>query len=286
MVDSISILGYGFVGKSCGYLCEKNNIEFNVYDPILKQGSFNYFDNLEKLINYVEVDCQGIHYIIICVPTPSDSEGNCDISIINNLLEDLNKLITKETYILIKSTVVPGTCKKFNEKFNSLNIIFFPEFLRAATCFDDIYNAKFVLLGIPENFCLLNCQKILKIIRRLYSHNNNIEIILKNYEECEVFKYTLNTYFATKITFFNEIYDLCEKMNVDYQDLKQLFKYDSRIGNFGIHVPGPDGNFGFSGVCLPKEIRGMIKLQENLGLSNEFMKCVDKRNVDFRKKND
>jgi len=280
---TISILGFGFVGRSISHLCDKNNLEYNVYDPVYKENVFNYFDNLEKLINYAEFE-SGIHYIIICVPTPSDSEGNCDVSIIKNLLQELSKLITKETYILIKSTVVPGTCTKFNEEFSSLNILFFPEFLRAATCFEDIYNAEFVLLGISSSFGITNYQKILKLIRELYSHNKNIEILMKSYEECEIFKYTLNTYFATKITFFNEIYELCEKMNVDYQVLKEMFKFEPRIGEYGIVIPGPDG-FSYGGACLIKEINGMVKLQENLGLSNELMKCVQKRGIDFRKKN-
>ena len=163
--------------------------------------------------------------------------------------------------------------------------MFSPEFLTEKNYLDDIYNAKFVILGIPPKFDMSKYQKILKVIRLFYKHNSQIDIFMRSYEEAELFKYTLNTYFATKITFFNEIHELCEKMDVDYQKLKELFKLDPRVGEYGTVVPGPGNEFyGFFLKCLPKEVVGMIKLQEKLELSNELMVCVDKRNKYFNNK--
>lgn len=277
---SINIIGYGYVGSSMGYLCEKNNIEFNVCDLNQKEGAFNYFNNVSELVNFSETNSD-INFYVIAVPTPSDTQGNCDTSIVRNILSQLRMLVNKETYVIIKSTLVPGTSNSLNIQFPTLNIVFCPEFLRQKTYKDDIYNAEFVLLGIPPKFDMVKYQNILKVIRIFYKHNTQIDILMRSYEECELFKYTLNTYFATKITFFNEIYNLCESMDVDYQKLKDLFKLDKRVGDYGITIPGDHGR-GYSGVCLPKEVRGMIKLQDNLGLSNELMKCIDKRNKDFR----
>jgi UDPglucose 6-dehydrogenase len=278
---SINIIGFGYVGSAMGHLCEKNNIQFNVYDVQKKRGNFNYFNNIIYLVNFSESNSE-INFYIIAVPTNSDSDGNCDTSIVKSVLENLKDNITKETYVIIKSTIVPGTSKELSEKYTNFDIIFCPEFLTQKNYLDDIYNAKFVLLGISDNFNMTKYQKILSIMRRFYKHNTQIDIFMRSYQECELFKYTLNTYFGTKITFFNEIYDLCEKMNVDYQKLKELFSLDSRVGEYGITVPGDHGR-GYSGVCIPKEVSGMIKLQEKLGLSSELMKCVDKRNKDFRK---
>ena len=281
MDESISIIGLGYVGGAHSSLLNKNDIEYNVCDINLKQGNFNYFNNVEDLIKYSEAK-SNVHYIMICVPTPSDHEGNCDISIVKDILNKLNENITKETYIIIKSTLVPGTSQMFNELFPKLNILFSPEFLKQKSYKEDIYNAKFIILGIPPSFNMTQYPKILKVMRLFYKHNSCIEIYMKSYEEAELFKYTLNTYFGIKITFFNEIYDLCQKMNVDYQKLKELFKLDQRVGEYGITVPGDHGR-GYHGVCIPKEVSGMIKLQEKLGLSSELMSCVDKRNKDFRK---
>lgn len=278
---SINIIGMGYVGGGMAHLCEKNNIEFNVFDIQKKQGSFNYFNNITDLVNFSESNSE-INFYIIAVPTNSDSEGNCDTSIVRSVLERLNNNITKETYVIIKSTIVPGTSKELSEKYTNLDIIFCPEFLTQKNYLNDIYNAKFVLLGINDNFDMTKYQKISNLMRLFYKHNSQIDIFMRSYEECELFKYTLNTYFGIKITFFNEIYDLCEKMNVDYQKLKELFSLDSRVGEYGITVPGDHGR-GYHGVCIPKEVRSIIKLQEKLGLSSELMSCVDKRNNDFRK---
>jgi len=277
MTDIISIIGYGYVGSSIGYLCQKNNIEFNVYDIENKQGNFNYFDNISKLISFSEKKGD-IHYIMIAVPTPSDTKGQCDISIIKSVLLQLQAVVTKETYIIIKSTLVPTTCRKLSEEFQDLNIILSPEFLREDSYKDDVYNAKFILLGIPLKFNLEKYQKILKLMRLFYKHNSQIDIFMKSYEECEVFKYTLNTFFITKITFFNEIFELCDKLGVDYQKLKNMFSLDPRIGEYGITIPGLDGKFGAGKKCLPKELAGMIVLREELGLDNSILKEVQKKN--------
>lgn len=279
--QSINIIGYGYVGSAMGHLCEKNDIEFNVYDIQKKEGKFNYFNNIIDLVKCSENNSE-INFYIIAVPTNSDSEGNCDISIVKSVLESLKNNVTKETYVIIKSTIVPGTSKELSEKYTNFDVIFCPEFLTQKNYLNDIYNAKFVLLGIPNKFNMTKYQKILNVIRTFYKHNTQIDILIRSYEECELFKYILNTYFGIKITFFNEIYDLCKKMNVDYQNLKELFSLDPRVGDYGITVPGDHGR-GYHGVCIPKEVRGMIKLQEKLGLSSELMSCIDKRNNDFRK---
>jgi UDPglucose 6-dehydrogenase len=281
---TISIIGYGYVGSAMGSLCEKNNVEFNVCDLNPKEGNFNYFNNVSDLVNFSETTSD-INFYVIAVPTPSDLEGNCDTSIVRNILSQLKMLVNKETYTIIKSTIVPGTARNFNELFPELNIVFSPEFLTEKNYLDDIYNAKFVILGIPPKFDMSKYQKILKVMRLFYKHNSQIDIFMRSYEEAELFKYTVNNFLATKITFFNEIHELCEKMDVDYQKLKELFKLDSRVGEYGTIVPGPGNEFyGFHLGCLPKETRAMIKLQEKLELSNELMVCIDKRNNYFKNK--
>jgi UDPglucose 6-dehydrogenase len=287
---SVNILGYGFVGSACGFLCEKNNVEFNVCDTQLKTGNFNYFNNIPELVCFSESKSD-VNFYFICVPTPSDSEGKCDTSIVENVIKQLSLIVKKRSIIVIKSTIKPGTTRNIYNKYNNekLDIVFCPEFLREVSYKDDIYSAEFVLFGIDEGQkALINDLKDLftnYLYKHKYKKNNesSFEFYFKTFEECELFKYTLNTFFATKITFFNEIYELCNKIGVDYQNLKSLFKLDKRIGDYGTVVPGMDG-FGYTRSCLPKEIRALIKLQEELGLSNDLACCVDKRNLYFRSK--
>lgn len=270
---NINIIGFGFVGKSVGNLLKKNNIEFNVYDI-----NESYYKTLKDLVVSCEKKSDNVYFI--CVPTPSTLNGDCDTSIVYSVVNELSELISSESIIIIKSTIKPGTTRTLAEKFDNLNIIFCPEFLKEKSANDDMYNANFVLFGMDTKNEQLS-KKLTNMFIKIYSHKQ-IECYIKSYEEAELFKYTVNTFLATKITFFNEINELCEKIGVDYQKLKQLFDLEPRIGTYGIEVPGPDGKFSFSGKCLPKEICGMIKLQENLELSSEFMKCVKKRGDDFR----
>lgn len=287
--NSINILGYGYVGSACGFLCEKNNVEFNVCDTQLKSGNFNYFNNIPELVKFSE-STSDINYYFICVPTPSDSEGKCDTSIVEAVIKQLALIVTKRSIILIKSTIKPGTTRilfdKYSNSNKNLDVVFCPEFLREVSYKEDVYSAKFVLLGIDRTQThLIDDLKDL-FTNYLYKHRyneNELQFYFKTFEECELFKYTLNTFFATKITFFNEIYELCDKMGVDYQNLKSLFKLDKRIGDYGTVVPGMDG-FGYTRSCLPKEIRALIQLQKELGLSSDLASCVDKRNLHFRSK--
>ena len=204
---SISIIGMGYVGGAMSYLCEKNNVEFNVCDIQQKEGRFNYFNNIQELVKFSESN-GSINYYVVCVPTPSDLEGNCDISIVKSVLEQLKNNINKETYVIIKSTLVPGTCKELNEKYPDLNIVLCPEFLTEKNYLNDIYHAKFILLGIPPKFDMVKYQKILKVMRLFYKHNSQIDIFMKSYEECELFKYTVNNFLAVKVWYFNKIYDI------------------------------------------------------------------------------
>jgi UDPglucose 6-dehydrogenase len=279
---SVNIIGYGFVGSSIGHLCEMSNTKYKIYDtqPKDSNGKYECYGSVADLVSNSEKSNTDNFYFI-SVPTPSDEHGNCDTSIVDNVLEKLSACCNhSSTYVIIKSTIVPGTCKRLFEKYSQLNITFCPEFLRELTCKDDIYNANFVLCSSSNQ---TTQEKISKLFSSLYKHNPNIEIIFKSKEECELFKYTLNVHFAMKVWYFNEIYELCEKLDVDYQSLKTLFKLDQRIGDYGTTVPGDDG-FGFSKSCLPKEIKGMMKLQENLGIPNEVFKDVIKRNNYFRTK--
>jgi UDPglucose 6-dehydrogenase len=270
---SINIVGAGFVGSAVGYVHEQNNIAYNVYDLQKKQGGYKYFtSDIKDLIAHSEEE-NDINYYFICVPTPSDSEGNCDTSIVELVVSQLELYTTKKTVVLIKSTLVPGTCQTLANKYKKVEIVLNPEFLREATHKDDMYNADFVLIG-SNNLSRESFEQLSDMFRKLYTHNPDIEIISKTFEECELFKYTLNVHLAVKVWYFNKIYELTEKLGVQYDSLKPLFKLDPRIGDYGTKVPGPDGKRGYGLSCLPKETRGMMKLQETLGLDNSVLKQI------------
>jgi UDPglucose 6-dehydrogenase len=305
MKYNINIIGYGFVGQAIGNLLIKNKILFNVYDIIPKM-SLSFFLTLNGLVKTSETN-NHINIYFICVPTPSDPCGNCDTSIVKNVIKQLSELISKESIIIIKSTIKPGTTREINYLYKqnkNIDIVFSPEFLREVSSNTDMYNTKQALFGIGvdslqfptlENYILKN--KIEYLFKNiLYSHKKikwyqrfskkfiPFKIYFGTFEEMELVKYTINSFLAVKVWYFNEIYELCEKLNIDYQIFKKLFPLEPRLGTYGQQVPGYDGKFGFGLSCLPKEILGMRQLQQELELPSNVLYEIIQRNNQIRSK--
>jgi UDPglucose 6-dehydrogenase len=278
---TINIIGFGYVGGAIGYLCDKNGIDYNVCDPIVKKTNGYFTTDVKALVRHAE-RLSKTNFYFVCVPTPSSVGGECDISIVQNVIDIINRYCTTDSHIIIKSTLVPGTVRKLDNSYKNVSITISPEFLRESSYTDDIYYAPFVLIGLSD--CEIHAEVITGIFKELYVHNSNVEFHIKTYEECELFKYSLNVYLAMRVWYFNKIYEIAEKMGIDYQAFKPLLRLDSRIGLYGTMVPGPDGKFGFGLGCLPKECRGMVKLLENLELDNSVLKQVLEENNEFRKK--
>lgn len=282
MTTLINIIGYGYVGSALGHVCAVNGVPFCTYDIIKREDpmSLGNFDKLNELVMYSESKNERNVYFI-CVPTPNRESGECDTSTISSILSDLSKMCTRRTYVIIKSTVEPGTCRRFSNEFGTelLSIAYCPEFLREKTFREDMYDAKFALLGFNK---LEESPFEADIMRWIYNHNKSIEVIDRTYEQCELFKYTINVYLSVKVWFFNEVDSLCNKLNVDYSDLQSLFRLDDRIGESHTDVPGHDGKRGFGGKCLPKETRAMRYLQQTLGIDDTILSKILERNTLFR----
>lgn len=281
MYNFINIIGYGYVGSGMGYLCKKNNVPFCTYDLIKKSENcaLKNFDNLSEMASYSEKENK-VNIYFVCVPTPNKENGECDLSIIKCVLKELS--LRENVLVIIKSTVEPGSCTLLSEEFKELSVVFCPEFLREKTFQDDIYNAKFVLLGHNQSHKQEIKNVAENVIKDLYKHNAEIEIISCLYEECELFKYTINVFLSVKVWFFNEVNEISKKLGVDYNRLKNLFVLDPRIGDSHTDVPGHDGQLGFGGKCLPKETKAMRYLQKKLGLDDKVLSEILRRNNEIR----
>lgn len=279
----LNIVGYGYVGSAIGHVCKQNQIPFTTLDVEKKNepSAACNFDDIKDMVTYAEsVDETTI--VFICVPTPSCSNGDCDVSIVKGVLCKLANLCQKQTLVFVKSTLKPGTSRQLQSAFPQLEIVFCPEFLREKTFQDDMYNAQFVLLGVHEKM-YAGVDKYTSVVTNLYKHKN-IDVHVCCYEEAEMFKYTINGFLSVKVWYFNEIYNVCEKLGVSYKSLKRLFSLEPRIGESHIDVPGHDGQYGFGGTCLPKETRGMAFLQKQLGINSTVLLNILDRNDEFRLK--
>ncbi len=257
----IGIIGQGFVGNAI-YQKFKNYFDVHTYD--LDESKSN--DTKENVIHQ--------QYLFLCLPTPMNTNGSCNVDIIERELENIDLIADNQEIIktvVIKSTIPPGTTQKWNKKYEALNIVFNPEFLTEANAIEDFNNQNRIILGGPR--------PATTELRRLYSKVfPKAHIIKTDSTHAEMVKYLTNSFLATKVSFANEIYQVCEKLNIDYDKVVEYATLDDRLGKSHWNVPGPDGDFGFGGHCLPKDLSALIYLAMNLNTETNVLNAVEETN--------
>ena len=253
----IIITGYGFVGKAVAKAIEPYNV-LHIVDP---------------KINYSIVsDYKYAEGVIICVGTPSNYSGDCDLSAIREVMNT----VPVHLPVLIKSTIPPDLLEKILKEYPDHNICYSPEFLRAATAEEDFKNQTHMLLGgddpfgIWENLFRLALPKLKTIFHCTIA-------------EASMTKYATNAFLSVKVAFFNQIYDLCEHNKSDYNVVVNLLKLDDRIGASHTQVPGPDGRRGFGGACFPKDAEAFIHFADRAQVSHTLVESATKYNKKVRK---
>lgn len=269
----IGIVGKGFVGTAVQNGFSPNvgcDADVKVYDKDPSRS----LNSLDETVNLSD-------FVFISVPTPSNPDGSIDLQILDQALEDISNVINNDnTIILIRSTVVPGTCSTFQKKYPNLKIVFNPEFLTERSAnFDFINQTRFILGGEKSN-----TEKVSNLFK--WRFGKTISIIETNYESSELIKYMANTFFATKISFLNDMKILSDKVNANWEDVIEGFVRDGRVGHSHLNVPGHDGKLGFGGSCFPKDIQAIISFAEDLDIDMSVLKGAWKTNLKVRPEKD
>lgn len=266
---NIGVIGNGFVGSAivAGFSLHAN---VRVYDE----------NSLLSVDSFDETVCQS-DYIFVCVPTPMSLEtGRIDLSIIESVFERVQKINTRrDNVFIIKSTVIPGTVEKLMVAYPTLNIIFSPEFLTERNAKLDFINSSRIVLGGNAQIV----DRTEKMFRTRFPHT---PILKTDVGTAQFIKYMNNCFFATKVTFMNEMKQAADKMDVNWDDAIRGFLLDGRVGNSHIDVPGHDGQFGFGGKCFPKDLNAFINLFQDYGVDPKVMKAVWNKNIEVRKEKD
>jgi len=269
----IGIIGSGFVGNAVRYGFSPNvgvDAKIRVYD----KNPSKSLHTLEEVV--IESDI-----IFLSVPTPSNKDGTINVDIVDEALNDMNVYAASvDNIILLRSTVVPGTTRKLQEKYSNLRIVFNPEFLTERSAnFDFINQTRFILGGNSADI-----KEVSELFRQRFGHS--ISIVETNYETAELIKYMTNTFFATKISFLNDMKLLSDKCGAIWDDAIEGFVRDGRVGHSHLDVPGHDGRYGFGGSCFPKDIQALIKYGEGLGVDMNVLKGTWKTNLKVRPEKD
>ena len=256
-MSKIGIIGNGFVGSAISYGFSLYVDEVKIYDTDPRRSTHSLED--------IASDC-GI--IFVCVPTPMFESGECDLSIVHSVIDNLSicQGIT-DSIIAIKSTVVPGTLE---------SLVFNPEFLTERTAKLDFINTARIVIGSNK---AKNNDVVESLYRIRFPHT---QIIKTDLATAQLIKYMANCFFSTKVSFMNEMYQICEAVGANWQEAVNGFLSDGRIGNSHIDVPGHDKDFGFGGKCFPKDLNAMIMRSTELGIKPTVMKAVWEKNKEVR----
>lgn len=245
---SVGIIGVGVVGGALASVMP----DAILYDKYKKIGS------LEE-VNEADV-------IFVCVPTPHDAKKGFDLSYVENVFSN----IKGSKVVVIKSTILPGTTEKIQRKYSQHKVLFNPEFLRQAIADEDMKNSYEQIVGYTKESKEF-AHEILNLLPKAPA-----EFIVPAME-AEMVKYFSNTFLATKVIFANQIYDLCEKLNINYDSVKDMAKVNPRFGfsHFDIWT---DDYRGYGGACLPKDTKALIQLGNEVGVDMKLLKLVEEIN--------
>jgi UDPglucose 6-dehydrogenase len=259
--DSIGIIGLGFVGDAINRSFEHAFVDRVLIDP-------------KKGYNDPYVDLIGTSGVFVCVPSPMSEDGSCDTSILESVLDNL-KNIGYTGVIISKCTAPPTVYAQLQKQFP--NLVHVPEFLTAANALNDYLNGTFAFIGGEVSAYRNEAERIIKI-----SQSELKQVYHCSIAEASLAKYTINSFLATKVVFMNELYQLAEAAGCDYGIVARMVSADDRIGRSHMVVPGPDGNFGFGGMCFPKDTSALLKFAESLDINLNTLEAAVKKNTLLR----
>ncbi|MDC1281543.1 hypothetical protein N8Z09_02695 [Methylophilaceae bacterium] len=249
----IVITGYGYVGRAF-YETFKDLEHCEIVDP-------KHNDN--KI-----TDFEATH-VVVAVSTPEASDGSCDMSNVYNVVSQC----TTEQAILIKSTISIEGWQKLCQDFPNHRLTFSPEFLRANTATKDFQDTKHIYLAGQWSHPWVRLLKK-RFPTAIYS-------IRKTPKELIAGKYFRNAYLATKITFFNQVYDMCEKMGMKFEQVQEIITDDLRIGRDHSDVTEERG---YGGHCLPKDTKALVKTAKKSKVRLSLIEETIKYNAKIRQK--
>lgn len=304
---TVGQVGYGFIGNAVVELFRPHVGRVCIYDKA-KSGDrtlslFPEGGDAHRVILQTSLDdvVTQSEVIFVAVPTPMKSSGECHTGIVEEVLQDIQNAAVKvgrdlDTFIVvIKSTVPPGFTRKMQKRF-AIRIVFSPEFLTEKNAVKDFKTANRVLLGGD----LEDCRVVYKYFEgvwpdrihdRYVDHKDGpVMVIQCEPEVAEMVKLSTNVHLTARVMVSNELYLICQKMGVSYDDVKRLTQFDRRIGTSHMDVPGPDGHLGYGGHCFVKDTQSLGFISEQLGLvkpgHSSLFHALHGRNLDIREDRD
>lgn len=267
---SLGIIGYGIVGQAVAYGFSQPEIK-NKY-------SVKFYDKYKESTPLEEV-IKDSEFIFICLPTPMKAdESGIDLTIIEDMMEEITPLTdSTDKIVVIKSTVVPGTTAKLEKKYPKTNFAFNPEFLREASYLEDFINADRNIIGASND---LVSRRVVALYKQRFPKT---PVFQTDPTTAEMVKYMANTFLALKVTFANQIYELCQALGIKYEEVKAMVTADKRIFDSHLDITTQKG---FGGKCFPKDTVSLLGLARDLKIDLSLLEKMWVLNKKIRKVHD
>ena len=284
----IGVIGTGYVGLVTGVcfadsgnhvICVDNNPakleslrrgEIPIYEPGLKplfdrsvrEGRLEFTNKLEYAVDSSDI-------IFLCLPTPPGADGQADLKYVLGVGEDIGKIIKSYNVIVNKSTVPVGTAEKVSARLKlnanvDFDVVSNPEFLREGAAVDDFMKPERVVVGTLS-------PRAMTLIKELYDPfvRSGNPILFMDERSSELTKYAANAFLATKITFMNEIANVCERVGANVDNVRRGIGTDSRIGKRFLFA-----GIGYGGSCFPKDVQALDYTSDEYGYNFQILKAV------------
>jgi len=248
-MSKILIIGYGIVGQNI----HKIFTDADIYDP----------DKCEGVLKNITYD-----FAFICVPTPKKENGECDYSIVEEVIKK-----HKVKIFIIKSTIPPGTTELLGSKFLK-KCVFSPEYYGETVHAND-NNYEFVILGGNK----INTRKVAELYKNYYT--GRLKIFQTDTKTAELCKYMENAFLATKVIFCNEFYRIAERYGIDYNELRELWLADPRINRSHSFVY--EKHPYYESKCLDKDLPAILEASKQKNYEPKLLKYVIEINKKFKK---
>lgn len=251
--DTIGIIGAGVVGGSLQAYLRERGADVRVYDPPKGHNDF--------------APVNAAPTVFVCVPTPYAVGRGFD----DRCLLDAVARIEGAKTVVIKSTVLPGTTALLQTRYPRHRFVFNPEFLREATAFQDFIQPDRQIVGVTAESASEGPRVMAMMPRAPF------ELICPA-GEAEMAKYAANSFLAVKVSYANEIFDLCQRLRLDYARVRDIVAADPRIG--ASHMDVHDAGYrGYGGKCLPKDSKSLLDLARSAGVELEVLRAADRVNA-------
>ena len=279
---NVLVIGAGYVGLVTGVCLAANGHEVSIIDtneekvnkskngisPIYEPGLEQLMKLHKTRLSYatqLNESCKDKHIIMICVGTPQRMDGAADLSYVMNAMQNIIEYADEGTIVVTKSTVPVGTNDKLQSIADAsgkkLYLVSNPEFLQQGKAVINTMHPSRIVIGVEEPYAK-------NIMETLYMNLDGKKLFMKR-SSAEMAKYASNNFLALKISYINEIANLCDAVGADVMDVADAMGYDSRIGSEFLH-PG----IGFGGSCFPKDTKALIHQAEECGLSLKTIKSL------------